>query len=393
MLRQCIADLLDGGWPGPNLTYFDFSDERFVYRSCSPREIAGHVPPGADASRPRIVFLDEVTRADEWAGWLKQVVDHRAHRVIATDSFAALLHADGVQSGAGRWDDLEIEGLTYREFLEIQMREGEDVGAVMRRLPDAFERYLTRGGFPEHARQDSLSRVWSRLRDDISGKAIRKDLAAAGIDTERVNHVFQYLIEASGSIVDTRKIGDQIASSFDKRPDRRSIAHWLELLEGTLLVRRLDPRTSTPGSRLKTRALPRYYAADHGLVMAFASVATPEQDFEVRSRTFETVVFRHLRELQRDERIRKITFNRERDQGDEIDFVVDGSGGKPIAVEVKHSRSPRSGDVEALRKRAAKLGAGRVVMVHGGVANEERDGVHLVPIHELALEPERWLTP
>jgi uncharacterized protein len=390
LLKQCIADLLDAGWPAANVTYFDFSDERFVAGSGSPREVAEHVPQGFSEDRPRVLLLDEITRAARWSQWLKQVVDARTHRVIATDSSASLLRDEGIESGAGRWDDLQIEGLTYREFLEIQMRDGEDKNDVVRRLPDAFERYLERGGFPEHVTEDSLSLVWSRLRDDISGKAIRKDLAAAHIDTERVNHVFQYLIEESGSIVDARKLASQIASSFDAAPDRRSLTKWLELLEGTMLIQRLDRRAHSSGSRLKARATPRYYACDHGLVMAFATVADPERDADVRSRAFEALAYRHLREVGRTSGT-PIGFERDANGDDEIDFVLEASHGL-VAIEVKHSRSPRSGDIDALRARARKIGATRAILLYGGVARLERDGVELVPMHEFALEPERWLS-
>ena len=390
LLKQCIADLLGAGWPAGNITYFDFSDERFAIGSSSPREVADHAPGALDASRPRILLLDEVTRAASWTRWLKQAVDARAFRVLATDSSAAILRESDVESGVGRWDSLELEGLTYREFLEIQAREGEDTSAVLRRLPDPFERYLTRGGFPEHAVEDRLLVAWSRLRDDISGKAIRKDLAAAKVDTERVNHVFQYLVESSGSIVDARKIANALASSFESAPDRRSLAKWLDLLEGTMLIRRLDRRVSNATSRLKSRASPRYYAADHGLVMAFAAVPEPERDADVRARAFEALAYRHLREATRDKSVH-IGFERDTRGSDEIDFVIEVAGDKSIAVEVKHSHSPRSGDVDGLRARARKIGARRAVLLYGGVAREQRDGVELVPMHEFALDAERWL--
>jgi uncharacterized protein len=391
LLHQCIDDLLAEGWPPPNLTYFDFSDERFVAGSSSPRELAEYQPPGVDAARPRILLLDEITRAAQWAEWLKQAVDAGGHRVCVTDSVASLLREGTTESGVGRWDELELETLTYREFLALQMRDGEGIVDVERRVPATFERYLRRGGFPEHIMDDSLLRVWSRLRDDISGRAIRKDLAAAQVDTERVNHVFQYLVESSGEILDTRKLSNHVGGT-DPGPDRRSLSKWLSLLEGTMLIRRLDRRTATAASRLRSRATPRYYAADHGLVMAFAPVVDPGEDDDARRRAFEALVYRHLRELERVHRTR-VTFHREARGDDEIDFVVDRLARPPLAIEVKHSRRPRSGDIGALRARAEAIRAERCLLIYGGPAVEERDGVLMVPLRDFALDPERYVEP
>ena len=389
LLHQCVADLIQADWPPSNVTYFDFSDERVVAKSSSPRKLAEYQPAGANAALPRVLLLDEVTRSERWAEWLEQAVDAGGHRICVTDSAASLLRGGTTESGVGRWDDLELETLTYPEFLLLQAREDEDAAGVERRVPRAFERYLRLGGFPEHILDESELRAWGRLRDDISGRAIRKDLAAAQVDTERVNHVFQYLVESSGEILDPRKLASQLGASVPA-PDRRSLEKWLHLLESTLLIRRLTRRTGAASSRSKAQANARSYAADHGLVMAFAPIVDPGTDDETRGRACEALVYRHLRELEREQLVR-LSFHRAARGEDEIDFVVDRREGSPVPIEVKHSQRPGSGALAALPARADAIGAERCLMIHGGPEVAERDGVQMVPLRDFALDVPRYI--
>lgn len=393
ILAQCVEDLLSSGWPPGNVTYFDFSDERLLrLGSVSPRGVAEHRPPTFSDEHPSVLLLDECTRAEGWAEWLKQEVDRGSRRVVATDSTSALLRRGTRESGVGRWDELLIEGLSYREFLTLQTREGEDHHAVERRLPAAFERYLQRGGFPEHVATESTTLVWRRVRDDIADRAIRRDLAREGVDTERVNYLFQYLLESSGAILDPRKIA-RILEAGGVRVDPRSVSKWLDLLEQTMLVAPLRRRERSSTGRLRGRSQRRWYAADHGLVMAFAAVVDPAMDPEVRGRAFEAVVFRHLRDHAHRTGA-SLTYHRKeaRSGPEEIDFVVDLDGGRTVAIEVTHSANPRRGKVEEAMRRAKRVGASRALVVFGGHGIEASGVGELVPLRDFVLDVERWIS-
>lgn len=59
ILKQVAKDLLEGGWPAPNLTYFDFEDP-IVTRSVSPQAVIEAAPDGMDPDRSRILLFDEI---------------------------------------------------------------------------------------------------------------------------------------------------------------------------------------------------------------------------------------------------------------------------------------------------------------------------------------------
>ena len=108
----------------------------------------------------------------------------------------------------------------------------------------------------------------------------------------------------------------------------------------------------------------------------------------MQGRILETVVYRHLRSVQDDDR--DIAYFRADDRY-EIDFVT-SLGGDCVGVEVT---SARTVDDEKLAKVAAagtRLGAKRLLVVHGGLFEGEHQGIRLIPRHRFLSDPRAALS-
>lgn len=379
LLRQTADGLLDEGWPPANVTYLDFSDDRLT-EAVTPRQVAAIHPPGTSQDRPRVLLFDEITRgAGRWDLWLKQAVDAGGFRIAVSDSAASLLRSGGQESGAGRWDELLLESLSYREFVAFHARspeEARDLDLVRSHNPNLVEQYLALGGFPEHVRTRrrdyDYTAVRERLRADIVEKALLWDLAPLDIDLTRVKTLFVYLIQESG--------GQFKASNraSDLGADRRSVAEWLRRLEETALLVSL-PRYQVHATA-RARSSPKIYAADPGLVAAFSPL--PARDESVRAKVFEAAVFRHLRQLARRQR-GELYYYRDR-EGLELDFLLLTDPSR-VAVEVTSSARPKASKVEKLLRAAKQVEARQVILVHGGFLDEGDNG-ESGPLRRLPLE-------
>jgi predicted AAA+ superfamily ATPase len=380
LLWQLADALLDEGWPPGNITYCDFSDDRFTAPLPTPREIAEVAPPAMDPRHPRAFLLDEIGSTEKWAAWLKQAVDTTPHRIVATDSAAVLLRQGGRESGMGRWDEHCMEGLTFLEYLGLQAQPGESAEAVLTRLPDPVERYLAAGGYPEHVLSDDLSQVRRRIRADVVDRAILRDIQRIGVrHVGKLKDLFVYLVEDSGAILDAT------ARANDVGADPRSVAEWVRLLEETFLLAPLERHSGRATARLRGRAKPKIYAADHGLIVAFAPVDRPWTHPDVRGRVFEATVFRHLRGVVH-ELGGNLAYFRLPDGRLEIDLVLSNPD-EVVAIEVTSS-DIRADKVDRLHQAAEQLGASRKVLIHGGIGEKEQRGVHCLPIHRFLLHPE-----
>ncbi len=373
LLLQLADDLLKKGWPAQNLTYFDFSDDR-ITSEVTAREVVEAEPVGIDSSYPRVFLLDEIRSAPSWDLWLKQAVDARAGRVVATDSAARLLRDGARESGQGRWDEIYMEGLTFREFIRLHGGPEEEVETVLRRAPNLHERYFALGGFPEYVLQEDFPEVRRRLRSDIAERAILRDLSGLGVDVERVKDLFVYLLQDSGAELNAE------ARARDLNADARSVRDWARLLTDTLLISSLERFNRNAAAGLRSKS--KIYASDPGLVVAFAPL--PVQDLTVRGRVFEAAVFRHLREAAR-ELEGRLTFFRHREDL-EIDFVLEDPRGL-VAIEVTSGMRVRADKAERLRQAAKELGADRRILIHGGVIEETGKEVEAVAIQRFLLDP------
>jgi len=379
LLLQTADDLLSAGWPPANLTYFDFSDDRLL-AAVTPRQIVAAIPEGSEPDQPRVLLLDEINVVPQWDRWLKQAVDAAAGlRIVATGSAASWIHTGGRESGQGRWDELRLEGLSFREFLALNSAPGESVHATFSRERGLIERYLAVGGFPEHARRGfvghsltvELAEVFRRLREDIADRAIRRDLGRTGLDVERVRKLFAYLVESSGAIFKAPE------RARDLEADPRSVREWLERLTDTLLLVRLERYHKRAAARLRSQ--PKIYAADPGLVSAFSPDAQAQ-----RSRQFESAVFRHLRAAMRE--LSADAWYHRTDDGLEIDFVVQTER-ELIGIEVKSSTRVRSDEIRRLRQIGSALGASRMLLVHGGTISDSGLEVPLIALSDFLLDP------
>ena len=373
LLLQLADDLLEKGLPPQNLTYFDFSDDR-ITSDINAREVVEAEPVGVSPNHPRIFLLDEIRSAPNWDLWLKQAVDARVGRIVATDSAARLLRDGARESGQGRWDEIYMEGLNFREFIQLHSGPGEEPEAALRRAPNLHERYLALGGFPEYVLSEDFPEVRRRLRSDIAERAILRDLSGLGVDVERVKDLFVYLLQDSGAEFNAE------ARARDLNADARSVREWARLLTDTLLISSLDRFQRNAAAGLRSRS--KLFASDPGLVMAFAPL--PVQDPAVRARAFEAAVFRHLREAARDLEARLSFFRHREDL--EIDFVLEIQGDL-VAVEVTSSLRLRADKMERLRHAAKELGADRRLLVHGGFIEETAEGVEAIAIQRFLLDP------
>jgi uncharacterized protein len=394
MLRQLVDDLLDGGWPPGNLTYFDFSDERLTEK-VFPRDIAALRPPSAVPGHPQVLLLDEVTSAPDWDRWLKRAVDESERgegagrlRIIATDSSSTLLRAGATESGLGRWDEHVVETLNLSEVLDllapqlgIDLESPEAAAGTLRLRPFLVEDYLRLGGYPEPWVWGGAEEARERLRRDLFDKAIAKDLVRLGFEFDRPRQLLAYLMEVSGAELNVAERAQSLEA------DQRTARAWLEALEGTRLLWLLPRFGRQAASRLGRQ--PRVYAADPGIVGAFAVDLTNEK---IAGRRVEAAVFRHLRDASREIRGR-LSFLRERSGELEADFVFESEvGGLRVVVECTASRQARPDKVAAVARAAEVAGATHGVLVHGGF-EETTDGrgVHVTPLAEFLLDPTRYL--
>jgi Predicted ATPase (AAA+ superfamily) len=185
-------------------------------------------------------------------------------------------------------------------------------------------------------------------------------------------------MENSNAIFDLR------ARAQDIDADPRSVDEWVGLLEDTLLLTRLRAYTVKASARLRKRSKSKLYAADHGLIAAFAASSEPLGDPYIKGKIVEAASYRQLRELaeQQDE---SLTYFRSPNGKNEIDFILKTKS-EPVAIEVT-SGTDFTEKLGKLKWANTHIGLKRLVLVHGGLEEKVAGAVHIVPLYRFLLEP------
>lgn len=258
LFRQAIRRLVSEGFPAGNVLYATFDHPILKLAGLERTLQAWEELFPAKEGHPRFHFLDEIQFVPDWQTWLKHQADFQRGRRIAVTGSASPLRAAGTESGVGRWETIPLATLSFGEYLRLRgitvsglpevtsLRQlfdwgaGEFVGcaAVARPLTAHFHDYLLRGGFPEPALVDDLTRCQRLLREDIVDKVLKRDMTAL-YGVRRVlelEKIFLYLCYHDGGILDVPTLSKEVDGV-----SRQSVNNFLDLFEATHLAYRLRP--------------------------------------------------------------------------------------------------------------------------------------------------------
>ncbi len=308
------------------------------------------------SQKDKLICIDEIQRkpdlfplirslTDEWGGNGKFLVLGSASRDMLKQSSESL---------AGR-----IAYIRLTPFLWEEIRDRSSV-----------EEYMVKGGFPRSLLADySRSERW---REDFITTFLERDvLQWTGVSPMTMRRTWQMLAHLNGQTLNLSSIGNSLGVS------NVTVRNYLDLLEGTFMLRSVRPYYSNTGKRLVKS--PRVYISDTGILASllglpdFAALA----GHPAFGSFWETLVLEtisgHLPSA-------GIFFYRS-GQGAEMDFIIEHKGTR-IAIECKASVSPSL--TRGNRSAIEDIRADRVLVV-SPVENgwDMKDGVKIVTLDRL----------
>ena len=192
-----------------------------------------------------------------------------------------------------------------------------------------LEQYISRGGFPPSVLSDEDSHSFEWRIDFIATFLERDLLQFAGFPPTTMQRLWQMLAHSNGQILNLSKLGDSLGVSHT------TIRNYVDLLEGTFMVKQIRPWTGNTKKRLVKS--PRVYLTDTGITAALLQLRSFEQiaGHPVFGSLWETLVIIHVFEHLPNA---KLSFYRS-SNGDEIDLLIHHES-RTIAVECKASVAP-----------------------------------------------------
>jgi uncharacterized protein len=329
------------------------------------------------------VLLDEWQEAPPVLGAVKRAVDTnpRPGRYILTGSVRAELDAH-TWPGTGRVIHVPMAGLTMREkvgeterppFVDRIAASGLSGLRLPERVPDIrdYVDMALRGSFPEPALRLS-DRGRRRWFDSYVQQLITRDAAAVEPrrDPERLRRYFEALALSTAGVVDHTTLFQ--AAGID-----RKTALAYERLLSNLFVLDITPAWYT--NRLKRLGQhPKRYLVDPALAGAVtgADTDTVLLDSDLLGRLIDTFAVAQLRaELPLSDHRPRIYHLRQDGGRREIDVLIELSGHRVIALEIKSSGNPSRSSTRHLAWLRDELGDRFVhgLLLHTGQFIQELD--------------------
>lgn len=335
----------------------DLADEA-TYRDfvSHPEELTARVA----ASRPTSVFIDEVQRIPSLLNTVQSLIDRskrrgeRATRFWLTGSSARKLRRGQANLLPGRLFTYALGPLCAAE---LDYRVDTNLALSVGTLP---EPYL------EHAPSDKhkllRSYAGSYLREEIQAEALTRNL-------ESFSRFLDVAAQSASQSLDYSKLATRASVA------RRSAMRYFEILEDTLIARRVDPVPDLAADVVKH---PKFYFFDPGVLNGLLGnfTASPDRVGMLFEHLFVTQVWASAAAHDKD--VRVSTFRTR--GGLEIDFVVD-LGGDRWLVEVKASARTHQADGAALGRAADTYfrRRDRRLVVHTGEVARVIEGIPHLP--------------
>lgn len=204
----------------------------------------------------KLVILDEVQRKPELFPLLRALVDeHRVPgRFLILGSAAPELLRQSSESLAGRIRYLELGPLLLNEIGNPET---------------AWRELWLRGGYPgswlapdrQQSMQWRLEFIRTHLERDVPGFGIR-------VPAVTLNRFWSMVAHVHGQLWNASRIGVSLATSAP------AVSRYLDILEQTFMVRRLQPFHANLGKRLVKS--PKVYLRDSGLLHALLGIEDDE---------------------------------------------------------------------------------------------------------------------
>ena len=324
-----------------------------------PRDAALADPEGFVAGLRRPVLIDEVQRgSSDLLLAIKRAIDDDLSpgQFLLTGSANVLRNKKVADALTGR---IELIRLWPLAQAEIERSEGNFVDALFASDPpavdgapvgrDALRERIIAGGYPE-ARMRS-GRRQARWFNSYLQTTFEKDLQAV-TDAHKLHEmpkVLRLLAAQTANLLVPAALARKLAI------DRRTVEHYVGLLETIFLAKRIQ--AWTPGLGQREVQHPKAYIVDSGLLLHLLGANEDRllADDQITGKALESFVAMEIIKHAEwsDDPPRVYHYRRKRD---EIDLVLENRAGDITAIEVKAAVTIAEKDWRALKKLRDKRG-------------------------------------
>lgn len=233
-----------------NLEDFDFYELR------DPKKLYDYIKARLLPDKMTYIFLDEVQHCQEFPRVVDSLYIKKNVDLYITGSNAHMLSSEIATLISGRYVEISMLPLSFREYVEST--------GDTKDLPGKYRRYLETSSFPyalELADQPNELRAYL---EGIYNTIVVKDISLRNRipDAMMLESITRFVFDSIGSPLSTKKIADTMTSA-GRKIDVKTVEKYLKALMDSFVIYQAKRYNIKGKQYLKT--LEKYYVVDIGM--------------------------------------------------------------------------------------------------------------------------------
>ena len=292
--------------------------ESFAYAEfTNAKKLYDYIKKEIKNSQKYYLLLDEIQEVENWEKPVNSFLVDFNVDIYLTGSNSHLLSSELATYLAGRYVEIPIFTLSYREFITFRKHyfDEEDKNYF-------FEKYLRLGGFPVIHTLDYPEETAYKVVYDIYSSVILRDTVQRYKirDIELLERVIKYVFDNIGNTFSGKNVADYFKSQ-QRKVDVNTVYNYLTALEGAFVLYRVSRYDIKGKEILKTQE--KFYVSDVSIIYALLG----NRDRMIAG-ILENIVFLELKRRGYNVYVGKLATT-------EIDFVAEKRGRK-IYIQVTY---------------------------------------------------------
>lgn len=338
-----------------NVIYIDKEKRQFDSIK-NYQQLNDYIGARLDDSRHNLILIDEVQEIENFEHSVRSFNTDDNTDIVVTGSNARMLSSDLSTIIGGRYKEIYIQSLSYREFLKFHCLTDSD---------DSLAKYIQYGGLPGLSKIGLSEDDARDYQTDILHTVLLKDIIMRNNirNANFLENLVCFLADNVGNLISANSISKFMKSQGESITSG-VVLSYLQFLCDAYIIHKVN-RYDIHGKRI-FETNDKFYFEDHGIRNAVAA-GTREGDIE---KILENIVWQELRRLGFRTFVGQL-------QAGEIDFVCTKPDGQRAYIQVSYviaddsTREREFGNLRAIKDNYPKY----VISMTPLVTRNDNDGI------------------
>ena len=273
-----LIDIIKQKYKTANIIYVNKELNEFDWIK-NYNDLLKYINENIKKSKKNYIFIDEIQDIENFEKALRSLNAEEKYDIYCTGSNANLFSGELATYLSGRYIEVKVFSLSYKEFLLFHKLENNK---------DTFLKFLRFGGLPYLVNLELTDEIVFDYLKNVYNTILLKDVVARHNirNVNFLNSLAEYLADNTGSIVSAKKISDFLKSQ-KINISTNIVLDYLAFLQQAFFILK-TPRSVVQGKKIFEIG-DKYYFEDIGL--RHSLIGFKQVDI---SKILENIVFLHL---------------------------------------------------------------------------------------------------